>query len=64
MKQFGPVLILFLVGIAGIAALMHNPRSEMYRSVDIVQLVGCGICLGVALALLLTKRGGGSQDKP
>jgi hypothetical protein len=41
-------------GLMGLSRIFGNPRLAAIRTVDIVQLVGIGICLGVALATLVT----------
>ena len=51
---FAPIFI----GSIGLMNLMHQPRFETYRTVDVVQLLGSGACYGVALsALILFLRG-------
>jgi hypothetical protein len=51
---FAPIII----GSVGLVNLMHQPRFEAYRTVDVVQLLGTGACYGVALfALVLLLRG-------
>jgi hypothetical protein len=51
---FAPIVI----GSVGLANLMHQPRFETYRTVDVVQLLGTGACYGVALvALVVFLRG-------
>jgi hypothetical protein len=52
------VLAPIVIGSAGFVNLMHQPRFETYRTVDVVQLLGTGACYGVALcALVLLLRG-------
>jgi hypothetical protein len=50
-----------LVGSIGLNHLAQQPRFQLYRAVDVVQLLGSGACYGVALMaffqLLLGKRG-------
>jgi hypothetical protein len=51
---FAPIII----GSVGLVNLMHQPRFEAYRTVDVVQLLGSGACYGAALvALVLLLRG-------
>jgi hypothetical protein len=47
------VLISMIVGSAGMAHLMSQPRFAAYRSVDVVQMTGSGMCFGVALFALI-----------
>jgi hypothetical protein len=54
------VTTLILVGIIGIVHLTGTPRYQAYRAVDMVQLVGCGMCFGVALAWII----GGLRGTP
>ena len=52
------VFIPIIIGSAGLMNLMHQPRFETYRTVDVVQLLGTGLCYGVALvALIMLLRG-------
>ena len=39
-----------LIGIVGFYRVTHSPNFEMYRAVDIVQLLGSGVCVGAAMA--------------
>jgi hypothetical protein len=52
------VFIPIIIGSVGLMNLMHQPRFETYRTVDVVQLLGTGLCYGVALvALIVLLRG-------
>jgi hypothetical protein len=42
-------LIPILVGVAGFFRVTQSPNFEMYRAVDIVQLLGSGVCFGAAM---------------
>jgi hypothetical protein len=47
-----------IIGIIGLAQLMQRPRFASYHAVDVVQLLGSGMCFGVALvALFMLLRG-------
>ena len=46
-------LMPIIIGSVGLVNLMHQPRFETYRTVDVVQLLGIGACYGVALVALL-----------
>jgi hypothetical protein len=51
------VIVPLIVGLAGLMHLMSEPRFAAFRSVDVVQLTGSGMCFGVALfALILLLR--------
>jgi len=45
--------ILLIVGITGLFNVVHHPRFEAIRTVDVVQLVASGMCFGVALAAVI-----------
>ncbi|MGD0347937.1 MAG: hypothetical protein ABSA85_14340 [Terracidiphilus sp.] len=47
------VIVPLIVGLAGLARLMSQPRFAAIRSVDAVQLTGSGMCFGVALFALI-----------
>lgn len=47
------IFILVFVGIAGIMELIGRPRFQAYHAVDVVQLVGAGMCFGVALVWII-----------
>ena len=52
-KQF-PLWAPLILGLMGVSRVFENPRLAAIRTIDIVQLVGIGICVGVALATLVT----------
>jgi len=48
----GPIavwIIPLIVGLVGLNRVMHSPNYDMYRAVDIVQLLGSGLCFGATL---------------
>ncbi|MGC1660712.1 MAG: hypothetical protein WA737_11940 [Candidatus Acidiferrales bacterium] len=47
--------IVLLVGLIGLFSLIERPRFEMYRTVDVLQLIASGMCFGVALILLMIR---------
>ena len=47
------VLLPLSVGSIGLFNLMQKPRFAEIQSVDVVQLTGSGMCLGVALTVLM-----------
>jgi hypothetical protein len=47
------VMVPLVVGVVGMAHLMSQPRFATFRSVDVVQLTGSGMCFGVALFALI-----------
>jgi hypothetical protein len=56
-----PVAILLIVGIAGIVRLSETPRFTAYRAVDVVQLIGSGVCFGVVLMWMVLRLRGKSS---
>ena len=46
-------LILVIVGFAGLNRVMQSPNFVMYRTVDVVQFLGSGVCFGVAMVLIV-----------
>ena len=51
-------IILLIVGVAGFSRVTQSPSFESYRTVDVVQLLGSGVCFGVALmGVILLIRG-------
>lgn len=52
------ILTPIVIGSVGLINLMHQPRFAAYRTVDVVQLTGTGVCYGVALvAFFMLLRG-------
>lgn len=47
--------IVILMGIIGLAALTRNPNFQNIRTVDVLQLLGSGMCFGVGLTILLRR---------
>jgi hypothetical protein len=41
-----------MIGLVGLTNLMHQPRFESFRNVDVLQLLASGMCFGVALSAL------------
>ena len=47
-----------VIGSVGLYRVMHSPSFALYRTVDIVQLLGSGVCFGVTMiGLIFTLRG-------
>ena len=42
-------IIPLLIGLAGFHRVTQSPSYELYRAVDIVQLLGSGVCFGAAM---------------
>ncbi|MGH9744240.1 MAG: hypothetical protein ACRD51_18010 [Candidatus Acidiferrum sp.] len=48
----------FFIGLIGLFSLMERPRFAAYHNVDVLQLLGSGMCFGVALVgVIATIRG-------
>lgn len=47
------ILVPTIVGLIGLMRLMSDPRFENYRTVDVLQLIGSGLCFGLAFAALI-----------
>lgn len=43
------ILITLIVGISGLVNMSHNTHFSAIRGVDALQLIGSGMCFGVAL---------------
>ena len=39
----------FAIGLFGLFSVMGRPQFATYHTVDVVQLLGSGVCFGVAL---------------
>ena len=51
-------IIPLMVGLAGFYRVTQSPSFELYRTVDIVQLLGSGACFGAAMVgVILLLRG-------
>lgn len=47
------VFVPFLLAMGGLFDLRQRPAFANFRSVDIFQLIVCGMCLGIALTGLI-----------
>jgi hypothetical protein len=41
-----------IIGLIGLMHLMHQERFASFRGVDVLQMIGSGMCFGVALSAL------------
>ena len=53
-RKLFPFWFPLLFGLMGVARIFGNPRLAAIRAVDLFQLIGTGMCLGVALITLVT----------
>jgi len=53
------VVMQVIVGIGALMSVLNRPRVSAYHAVDILALVGAGMCFGVALVgvFRLARRG-------
>ena len=60
MKRPGALVVIGVVfGVLNLVNMAGNPRFETIRAVDVVRLIGVGMCFGVALVgliIILRKR--------
>ena len=59
MQRKSVIPIVLILGAVGLSNMARTSRFESIRAVDMVQLVACGMCFGVALTLLLVRRRSG-----
>ena len=54
-RKPSPVLWIMplIIGLGGLNRVMQSPNYEMYRAVDVVQLLGSGACFGVTIVGLI-----------
>ena len=45
--------ILTIVGFAALNRVMRSSNLAIYRTLDVVQLLGSGVCFGVAMVLIM-----------
>ena len=61
-KLVAAIFVPVLIGSIGLGNLMRSARFDAYRTVDILQLIGSGMCFGVALmSLVVMLRGSRAQ---
>jgi hypothetical protein len=52
-RKSGPSIMLFLmpliIGLAGLSRVMNSAHFAAYRTVDVVQLLGSGVCFGASM---------------
>jgi hypothetical protein len=47
--------VLMVMPCLGLVSLITSPRWEALRSIDVVQLLGTGACIGAGFILLLAR---------
>ena len=48
-----PFWVTLAFGLIGLFRMIGKPQFAAFRPVDVVQLIGVGMCFGVALATLI-----------
>jgi hypothetical protein len=57
-RKRSPVVIWILpliVGLSGLFRVMQSPSFALYRTVDVVQLLGCGVCFGATMVGVISR---------
>ncbi len=49
-------LVVIIIGLIGLVSLMQRPRFQTYHTVDVLQLLASGMCFGLGLVYLLSRR--------
>jgi hypothetical protein len=52
-KLVVPFIVPLLIGLGGFSNVARSPRFETFHTVDVIQLIGTGMCFGVALYTLV-----------
>ena len=47
------IVVPLLIGLIGFINLIQRPRFAAYHDVDVLQLLGTGMCFGVALSAFI-----------
>ena len=56
------IVISLVVGIIGLTTVSSRPRFSAYATVDVLQLLACGMCFGIALVgIVRIRRGPGAS---
>ena len=56
LRRSAPVYL--ILGVFAFGNVSRNPRFASFHTVDILQLLVCGMCLGLAMAALIARRRG------
>jgi hypothetical protein len=52
-RRLVPIWVPLLFGLLSLSNMMTRPRFATFHGSDVVQLIGTGMCFGVALASLV-----------
>lgn len=59
-RRFAPMYIVLVFGILSGMNIISSPRFDNYRAVDLVHVLGTGMCFGAAIALCVAALRGRS----
>jgi hypothetical protein len=60
-RRLVPIWVPLLFGLLSLSSMMTRPRFATFHGSDVVQLIGTGMCFGVALASFIALRRSGSS---
>jgi hypothetical protein len=52
-RRLVPIWVPLLLGLMSLSNMLSRPRIALLHGSDIVQMIGTGMCFGVALATLI-----------
>jgi hypothetical protein len=52
-RRLVPIWVPVLLGLMSLSSMLSRPRIALLHGSDIVQMIGTGMCFGVALAALI-----------
>ena len=52
-RKLVPFWVPLLFGLLSLSSMISRPRFATFRATDVIQLIGTGVCFGVALATLV-----------
>lgn len=52
-RRLVPIWVPLLMGLLSLSNMLSRPRIAMLHGSDVVQMIGTGMCFGVALATLI-----------
>jgi hypothetical protein len=64
-RRRSPLVVWFIpliIGLVGLNRVMQSPNYGLYRAVDIVQLLGSGVCFGATMVGLIFMLRGPRRD--
>ena len=52
-RKLAPIFSVLIIGLINLYNVAGNPRFQAFRTIDVVRLILTGMCLGLALGLLV-----------